>query len=54
MINWEDEAIILKVTAFGESAAVVNIFAKKNGKCAGQRTRRLKPTAILKNQNITF
>ena len=35
MINWEDEAIILKVTAFGESAAVVNIFTEKNGKYAG-------------------
>ena len=35
MINWEDEAIILKVTAFGESSAVVNIFTAKNGKYAG-------------------
>lgn len=35
MINWEDEAIILKVTAFGENAAVVNIFTEKNGKYAG-------------------
>ena len=35
MINWEDEAIILKVTAFGENAAIVNIFTEKNGKYAG-------------------
>ena len=35
MINWEDEGIILKVTAFGETAAVVNIFTEKNGKYAG-------------------
>ena len=35
MINWEDEAVILKVTAFGENAAVVNIFTEKNGKHAG-------------------
>ena len=35
MINWEDEGIILKVTAFGETAAVVSIFTEKNGKHAG-------------------
>ena len=35
MINWEDEGIILKVTAFGETAAVVSIFTEKNGRHAG-------------------
>ena len=35
MINWEDEGIILKVTAFGETTAVVSVFTEKNGKHAG-------------------
>ena len=35
MINWEDEAVILRVTPYGENAAIVNIFTEKNGKHAG-------------------
>lgn len=47
-MRWQDEAIILSVRPHGETSAIVEVLARRHGRCLGLvrggRSRRLRPT----------
>lgn len=46
-MNWTDEAILLSAQAFGEGAALVQVFAREHGRAAGIVHGRRRQMAVL-------